>query len=90
MNMSRAKVMISIPEEFLAEIDKAATEENRSRSEFLREAARLYLEIRKNPVTPGQDPRVQKAIAIQDMLAHQDTLPEWNSTVEIRRWRENR
>jgi hypothetical protein len=53
MDMSRAKVMISVPEEFLAEIDKAAKEENRSRSEFLREAVRLYLEIRKNPVTPG-------------------------------------
>lgn len=88
--MSRAKVMISIPEEFLAEIDKAAEEENRSRSEFLREAARLYLKIRKTPITPGQDPRVQKAIAIQDILAHQDILMEWDSTVEIRRWREKR
>ena len=86
--MSRMKVMISMPEEFLAEIDKAAKEENRSRSEFFREAARLYLKIRKNPVTPGQDPRVQEAIAIQDALAHQDALPEWDSTAEIRRWRE--
>lgn len=87
--MSRMKVMISMPEEFLAEIDKAAKEENRSRSEFLREAARLYLEIRKSSITPGQDPRVQKAIAIQDTLAQQDTLEEWDSTVEIRKWREN-
>ena len=88
--MSRAKVMISIPEEFLAKIDKAAEEENRSRSEFLREAARLYLEIRKTPPPPGQDPRIQKAIAIQDTLAHQDTLMDWDSTAEIRKWRENR
>jgi len=88
--MSRRKVMISIPEEFLAEVDKAAKEENRNRSEFLREAVRLYLEIRKTPIAPGQDPRVQKAIAIQDTLAHQDTLPEWDSTAEIHRWRENR
>jgi hypothetical protein len=81
--------MISMQEEFLAEIDKAAKEENRSRSEFLREAARLYLEIRKIPVIPGQDPRVQKAIAVQNMLAHQDTLAEWDSTAEIRKWRRN-
>jgi len=88
--MSRIKVMVSMPEEFLAEIDKAAAEENRSRSEFLREAARLYLEVRKTQATPGQDPRVQKAIAIQDALARQDTLPKWDSTAEIRRWREYR
>ena len=82
--------MVSMPEEFLAEIDKAAAEENRSRSEFLREAARLYLEVRKTQTTPGQDPRVQKAISIQDALARQDTLPKWDSTAEIRRWREYR
>ncbi len=85
--MSRTKVMVSMPEDFLAEIDRAAKEENRSRSEFLREAARLYLKIRETPVTPGQDPRIQKAITIQDALAHQDALPEWDSTAEIRRWR---
>lgn len=90
MDVSRMKVMISMPEEFLAEIDKAAKEENRSRSEFLREAARLYLEIRKASMIPGQDPRIQKAIAIQDTLAQQDTLEEWNSTVEIRKWREHK
>jgi CopG family transcriptional regulator/antitoxin EndoAI len=86
--VSRMKVMISIPEELLAEIDKAAAEENRSRSEFLREAARLYLEVRRVKITPGQDPRVRKAIAIQDALALQDTLPKWDSTAEIRRRRE--
>ena len=88
--MGRVKVMISMPEEFLFEIDKAAKEENRNRSEFLREAARLYLRVRKNARIPGQDPRVQKAVAIQDALAHQDTLAEWDSTAEIRRLRDNR
>jgi len=86
--VSRMKVMISIQKELLAEIDKAAAEENRSRSEFLREAARLYLEVRKEKITPGQDPRVQKAIAIQNTLARQDILSKWDSTAEIRRWRE--
>ncbi len=86
--MSRMKVMISMPEELLAEIDKAAAEENRSRSEFLREAVRLYLKVRKAKITPSQDPRIRKAIAIQDALARQDTLPKWDSTAEIRRWRE--
>jgi metal-responsive CopG/Arc/MetJ family transcriptional regulator len=82
--------MISMPKEFLDEIDKAAREERRSRSEFIREAARLYLRIRKNRVPPGQDPQIQKAIAAQDALARQDAATEWNSTTEIRKWRENR
>lgn len=87
--MSRSKVMISMPKEFLDEIDRAAKEERRSRSEFIREAARLYLRIRKNRMLPGQDPQIQKAIAVQDALAGQDTAAEWNSTTEIRKWREN-
>lgn len=88
--MSRVKVIISVPEEFLIEIDKAAKEEHCSRSELLREAARLYLEMRKTQMTPGQHPRIQKAVAIQDALAHQDTLRGWDSTAEIRRWREGK
>ena len=88
--MSRAKVMISMPEEFLTEIDEAAEEENCSRSEFLRTAVRLYLEVRETRMTPGQDPRVKKAIAIQDELARRDTMPGWDSTAEIRKWRESR
>ena len=88
--MSRTKVMISIPEEFLAEIDIAAKEENRNRSEFMREAARLYLDVRKTYITPGQNPRVQKAIAIQDEIARRDTLKGWDSVAEIRKWRESR
>lgn len=88
--MSRAKVMISIPEEFLAEIDKVAKEESRSRSELIREAARLYLEMRENRKPPVLNPIVQRAIAIQDTLADQDAAVEWDSAAEIRKWREGR
>jgi len=89
-HMSRTKIMVSIPEELLTEIDRTAQEEHRSRSEFFREAVRLYLQVRKARSIPGQDPRVQQAVAIQDALAHQDTLKDWNGIVEIRRWREKR
>lgn len=88
--MSRTKVMVSIPEELLTEIDRMAQEEHRNRSEFFREAVRLYLQVRKVRATPGQDPRVQQAVAIQDALARQDTLKDWDGTAEIRRWREKR
>lgn len=38
-----AKVLISMPEEFLGQIDKFADEEQRSRSELIREALRTYI-----------------------------------------------
>ena len=41
-----AKVLISMKEEFLDEIDKLADSEHRSRSELIREALRLYMRSR--------------------------------------------
>jgi len=38
-----AKVLISMPEEFLDQIDNFADVENRSRSELIREALRTYI-----------------------------------------------
>ncbi len=38
-----AKVLISMREEFLDEIDEMAKTEHRSRSEFIREAVRQYI-----------------------------------------------
>lgn len=43
-----ARVLISMPEEFLNKIDQVADGENRSRSELIREALRTY--IHKNTV----------------------------------------
>lgn len=43
-----ARVLISMPEEFLTRIDEVAEGENRSRSELIREALRTY--IHKNRV----------------------------------------
>jgi CopG family transcriptional regulator / antitoxin EndoAI len=41
------RVLISLPEKFLDEIDQLAEEEQRSRSELIREALRSY--IKGNP-----------------------------------------
>lgn len=38
-----ARVLISMPERFLDEIDQLAGNENRSRSELIREALRTYM-----------------------------------------------
>lgn len=47
-----ARVLISMPERFLDEIDTVAGNENRSRSELIREALRTY--IHRNKVRENQ------------------------------------
>lgn len=42
------KILVSLPEKFLEDVDHVAAEEHRSRSELIREALRAYLEARKN------------------------------------------
>ena len=42
------KILVSLPEKFLEDVDRVAAEEHRSRSELIREALRAYLETRKN------------------------------------------
>jgi metal-responsive CopG/Arc/MetJ family transcriptional regulator len=83
-----AKVMVSFPEEFLAEVDRIAKEEHRSRSELLREAMRFYIELRRGRRRPGDDPRVQAAVATQNTLARLAPGTGEDSTTDVRRWRE--
>lgn len=42
-----ARVLISMPEEFLSKIDQVADNENRTRSELIREALRTYIHKQK-------------------------------------------
>ena len=41
------KILVSLPQEFLDEVDQLAADEHRSRSELIREALRAYLEARQ-------------------------------------------
>ncbi len=84
------KVMVSFPDEFLAQVDRIAAEEHRSRSELLREAMRLYIRVREGAVRPGDDPRVQAAIAIQNALAQAADGTGEDSVDDLRHWREMR
>ena len=84
-----SKVMVSFPDEFLAEVDRIASEEHRSRSELLREAMRLYIQVRRAG-HPGDDPRVRAAVAVQDALAQAAPGEGEDSVADLRRWREAR
>ncbi len=49
-----AKVLISMKEEFLEEIDRVADSEHRSRSELIREALRLYMRAHPKSIQESQ------------------------------------
>ncbi len=82
------KVMVSFPSEFLAEVDRIAQEEHRSRSELLREAMRLYMEMRRGEKRPGDVPRVRSAVMAQDALSRLAPGTGEDSEADVRRWRE--
>lgn len=56
-----ARVLISMPEKFLDEIDSVADSENRTRSELIREALRTYMY--RNQVRDGK-----KAVSNAEIL----------------------
>jgi Arc/MetJ-type ribon-helix-helix transcriptional regulator len=88
--MSTKKVMVSFPTTFLDEVDAVAEEEHRSRSELLREAMRLYMEIRHSSTRPIDNPVIKRAVADQDSLSRAAPGTGEDSTAVIRHWRESR
>ena len=84
------KVMVSFPDEFLAEVDRIAKAEHRNRSELVREAIRYYIAARYRDSKPGTRPQVQQAVEAQNALARLSPGAGEDSTAEIRRWRESR
>ncbi|HSA06395.1 MAG TPA: ribbon-helix-helix domain-containing protein [Candidatus Gastranaerophilales bacterium] len=59
-----ARVLISMPEEFLNKIDNVADNEQRSRSELIREALRVYIhrhKVRENNLA-GQNASVLESL----------------------------
>lgn len=84
------KILVSLPHEFLTEIDRAARREHVSRSAFVREAVRRYLHVAEPRELPRRlDPAIQRAIMVQDNLGKYFT-GRWESAAEIRRWRDSR
>lgn len=61
MKSNSQRVLISMPAQFLQQIDKVAGDENRSRSELIREALRKYMH--KNTVRANRN-----AAILEDLL----------------------
>ena len=60
-----ARVLISMPEDFLSRIDQVAEGENRSRSELIREALRTYIHKQRIKESPNA---LQNASLLESLL----------------------
>jgi predicted transcriptional regulator len=76
--MAGSTVNISFNKELLAEIDKTAKQESRTRSELIREAARLYI---------GRKNRWERIFAFGSRQAERLALREEDIAAEIRKYR---
>ncbi len=86
---SSKKILFSLPEELLGEIDELAAEEHRSRSELIREATRRYIAERPGSRRPIDDPAVREAIRSMDRIAGQ-VGGDWDSARVVRDMRNGR
>ena len=58
-----ARVLISMPEAFLEQIDEIASKEDRSRSELIREAMRRYMKSNTtNPIKAQQNAKTLEGL----------------------------
>ena len=61
--MSRhKKILITMPDALLDEVDNLATEQNLNRSEFIREAMRSYITQKKNAMLEKQLTQIQSLL----------------------------
>jgi predicted transcriptional regulator len=79
--MAATTVNISFQAELLADIDAEAKREARSRSELLREAARLYVERQR---------RWDSVFRLGDVIAREAGLTEADVAAEIAAFRQDR
>jgi Arc/MetJ-type ribon-helix-helix transcriptional regulator len=79
-----AKIMISLPDEFLKKVDRTAKAQGRSRSELIREALKGALTGQER----GRRPWNEALAPLRDL--EQQWVGRWNSTDIIRYYRETR
>jgi Arc/MetJ-type ribon-helix-helix transcriptional regulator len=79
-----AKVMISLPDDFLKRIDRLAKTQHRSRSELIRESLRTLLEKRNDRRTSWQ----KALVPLRDLEQH--WIGQWDSADLVRYHREIR
>ena len=79
------RIMISLPESLLTEVDGLVSSENRNRSEFIREAMKLYIAERKRYTIMEQMKRgyqemahINLSLAIEQFDAEEEVQPDYD------------
>lgn len=84
-----AKLMVSMPEKMIKDINQWSAMESRSKSELLREALRFWYRNKKNTFFILEDIDTEKLKEKTEKLAKKITSESngWNSTMAIRQMR---
>jgi metal-responsive CopG/Arc/MetJ family transcriptional regulator len=81
------RINASLTDGLLKKIDEAASEQNKSRSRFIREAAEKYIaEHERTKEAEKRKEAFAQAIRLQDKLRKKGG--KWDAVGEIRKWRE--
>lgn len=84
-----ARINMVLPGDLLEQIDRAATEDNLSRSGLIQEAARVYLARRREEREAAERlARRQKAAVEMDRLA--EKFGKWDGVKIVRQFRDSR
>jgi metal-responsive CopG/Arc/MetJ family transcriptional regulator len=81
------RINASLTDDLLKKIDDAASEQNKSRSRFIREAAEKYIaEHERKKEEEERKKAFAQAIRLQDKLRKKGG--KWDGAGEVRKWRE--
>jgi len=83
-----ARFVVTVPEEFLREVDARAEAEHRSRSELVREALRGYLRSGGRRGDISDRPEVKRALRIQEETRRAVEGSGYNGSEAVRRMRD--
>jgi len=83
-----ARFVVTIPDEFLEEVDARAEAEHRSRSELVREALRGYLRSGGRRGDISDRPEFKKAIQFQDEMRRRHQASGYSGSEAVRKMRD--
>ncbi|MBI4330813.1 MAG: type II toxin-antitoxin system HicB family antitoxin [Chloroflexi bacterium] len=78
-----AKINVSLPEDVLQEMDRAAKEAHSSRSAFLVQAVKHFLEEREEAKR-----RQRRQEAAEKIVRLADEIGPWDAAAEVLKWRQ--
>jgi metal-responsive CopG/Arc/MetJ family transcriptional regulator len=78
------KINVSMPKELLEKLDEAAREANSSRSAFLSQAIKSFLEEKAE-----ERKRQQRIEAVKSIRRLAEEIGPWDGTKEILKWRDS-